>query len=155
MRIELVDAEVRLPGCPPRRFTRHVLLPAGDVVTVHAGAVDARFHPDTHYPRVSPEQRRPLARERRSISLYQRVAEAQRDGVAAVQREFPRILAAQRNSETRDASAATDGASADWLLRWMLLEVLVKVGTAGWLAREIREELGRLELDHPLLREAS
>jgi phenylalanine-4-hydroxylase len=146
MRIELGDAELRLPACPPRRLSRHVLLPAGEVVTAHAGAVDARFHPDTAFPGVYvPVPRRPRARERRSIALYGRIEAAVRGGRVAMRDEFPRILAAQRSSEPLVPRPAGDGERVDWLLRWVLLDGLVETNAHVRLTHELRNELERLE----------
>jgi phenylalanine-4-hydroxylase len=148
MRIELGGAELRLPGCAPRWLRRYVLLPAGDVITAHAGAVDARFHADTAFSGVLvPVPRRPRAPERRTIALYQRAEAVLRSGRGAMRDEFPRIFAALKHSESRAPREAGDAANLDWLLRWVLLEGLVTMGADVRLARELRDELERLEVD--------
>jgi len=148
MRIELADVELRLPGQPSRRSSRYVLLPAGDVVTAHAGAVDARFHADTTFATLpAPPERHRSARERRSISLYARAETALREGRPAIRDEFRRILATLRRHEAGAAGDAPDVANVDWLLRWVLLEGLVTARVDARLAHDVRSELERLEVE--------
>jgi hypothetical protein len=134
-KIELSAARLELPGRAPLELPRYVLLAAGDVIGAQAGAVDGAYHPDTEFsltrvpkPRVLPE------RERALLGLYEQAAGAHAEGAAALTQAFPRIAAGlERDSPD------------EWLLRWNLLESLLKVGPAGALGNQLRAELERLE----------
>jgi phenylalanine-4-hydroxylase len=148
MRLEMSDVELRLPGCAPRKLSRHVLIPAGDVITAHAGAVDARFYVDTAFSRaLVPAPRHRLARERRTIALYAQAEAALRGGRLAMRDEFPRILAILKRTESQERGGVREAAHVDWLLRWVLLEGLIKTSADARLADALREELQRLEVD--------
>jgi phenylalanine-4-hydroxylase len=135
MHLELSHARVALPGLAPRDLARFVLLSAGDVVAAHAGSVDSRYYPDTPFssarvpkPRVLP------AAERALLKLYERAERAHREGAPSMHLVFPRIL------------AALDSAYSDeWLLRWNLLESLLKQNATGPLSRTLNDQLERLE----------
>jgi hypothetical protein len=68
------------------------------------------------------------------LTLYQQAARAHRAGRLALEAEFPRIV-------TRLEQDFPD----EWLLRWNLLESLLKAGAAGPLGSRLREELELLE----------
>jgi phenylalanine-4-hydroxylase len=106
------------------------------VRTAAAGAVDGFFTPTALSETTVPKPRRFDAAGRERIMLYERATTAWRErtgqGVAA---EFERIL------------AHLDRAFPDeWLLRWNLLESLVKLGERRDLASRLEADLERLEL---------
>jgi len=69
------------------------------------------------------------------LRLYQQAERAHNRGVPAMAAEFPRIHAAL----TREAPR-------EWLLRWNLLESLLRTGAAPELTEVLRQELEQLEL---------
>lgn len=130
------DARIAFPGAPPRPQARYRMLAAGDAVTARAGAVDPSYHPETEFSSV----RIPLpgaldAESARLLTLYERAERAHRSGRTAVAATFPLIHASLERDHPRE-----------WLLRWNLLESLIKVGAAGELAASLRSELERLEI---------
>ena len=136
MHLELTDAKLTFPGVAPRELAHYTLLAAGDVVTARAGAVDTRYYPDTPFssqrvpkPRTLPE------RERALLTLYERAQRAHRAGPADIAQSFPAIHAALQDEYPQE-----------WLLRWNLLESLLKVGERSALAKTLRTELERLEV---------
>ena len=140
MHAELSDAWLTLPGKPRRHVGRYALIAAGDVVSVHAGAVDPAFHAAGAGPsaRVPRPRARPAA-ERRLLELYERAEAAHRAGGAPILGEFCTIL------------AELDRAYPDeWLLRWNMLESLLKSRDDGPITRSLRTALERLEVqfDH-------
>lgn len=136
--VDWEDARIARPGCAPRDYPRYRMLAAGDVVTACAGAVDPGYHAETVYSsirvpaagRVDPEFARILA-------LYDSAERAHRSGVAAVGATFPLIHSALERDHP-----------GEWLLRWNLLESLIKAGAAGSLADSLRAELERLEVSY-------
>jgi phenylalanine-4-hydroxylase len=136
LRLDLSAATLELPGRPAREFARYTLVPLGDFVTAHAGAVDPRYHLDTAYSSARvPRARRLPTREQQLLALYDRARSAHRTGLQEMETEFPRV------------SAMLDRDFPDeWLLRWNMLESLLKVGYAGPLAAGLRAELERLEV---------
>jgi len=140
MHVELRGARLALPGLPPRELARFVLFSAGDIVTAQAGAVDPRYYPDTPFSSVRvPKPRVFPATERALVKLYENAQHAHGEGSASMQVAFPRIL------------AALDLAYPDeWLLRWNLLESLLKRSAIGPLSRTLNDQLERLEdrFDH-------
>jgi phenylalanine-4-hydroxylase len=139
MHVELADARVSLPGRAPLALPRTALVAAGAFVGAHAGAADARALPDTSYSGVRVPKPRTLGEpERRMLGLFERAERAHAGGATAVAAEFPALHAALERDEPRE-----------WLLRWNLLESLLKLGDgAGPLARTLRAELERLEDDY-------
>jgi hypothetical protein len=139
MLLELAAARLTLPGAPPQELARYLLLAAGDVVTVHAGAVDARYYPDTPFSPVRvPRPRAFPADERAMIDLYERAEGAYRGGSPVIAEEFSRVHAALQRDFPRE-----------WLLRWNMLESLRKVpaaGTLATLAQTLWDELEHLEI---------
>jgi phenylalanine-4-hydroxylase len=133
--VELGAARLELPGRAPLELPRYVLLAAGDVLGAQAGAIDGAYHPDTDFSHVRvPKSRRLPERERALLGLYEQAGRAHGEGAPALAAEFPGI-AARLELEYPD----------EWLLRWNLLESLLKVGDPGALGRELRSELERLE----------
>jgi phenylalanine-4-hydroxylase len=136
MLLELGPARLTLPGAPPRDVARYVLLATGDVVTAHAGAVDPRYHPDTPFSPVRvPRPRAYPPGERAVLDLYERAEGAYRAGAQAMAEVFPPIHAAL----DRDFPE-------EWLLRWNLLESVLREAPKGALAQTLWAELERLEV---------
>jgi hypothetical protein len=136
MHLELTDARLTFPGVAPRELAHYTLLAAGDVITAHAGAIDTRYYPDTPFssqrvpkPRTVPE------RERALLTLYERAQRAHRAGPADIAQSFPAIHAVLQRDYPQE-----------WLLRWNLLESLLKVGERSALTTTLRTELERLEV---------
>jgi phenylalanine-4-hydroxylase len=108
-------------------------------VTAHAGASDPEYHPPTERRAVRvPKPRRLPPHEAELLSLYERAQRVLRGGsTAAVRAEFERAhqkLAAEYEGE--------------WLLRWNLLESLLKLGEKDTLSRTLSEELEALEVSY-------
>jgi phenylalanine-4-hydroxylase len=136
MVVELGEARLTLPGAPPRDVARYALLATGDVVTAHAGAVDAKYHSDTSFSEVRVPRPRALPPEERAVlELYERAERAHRAGAQATADVFPRVH-----------EALERGFPDEWLLRWNLLESLLRTAPAAPLARALRRELERLEV---------
>ena len=138
--IELSDARLSFPGRPAEDRTRYALVAAGDVVTAHAGAVDQKFHPETVLSPIRvPRPRALRGQELALLALYERSEDAHRRGIDGVRSEFP-LVAASLDRDFPD----------EWLLRWNLLESLLKAGDDGPLSRSLRADLERLEVafDH-------
>jgi phenylalanine-4-hydroxylase len=140
MYVDFEEARLALPNRAQRHLPEYRLLASGRVETAHAGAADPAYYPDlaapslrVPKPRVLPESDRILA------GLFEQAEQAHRRGASAVAHAFPRIHEALERSHPEE-----------WLLRWNMLESLLKVGDAGPLARALRGELERLEvrLDH-------
>jgi hypothetical protein len=136
--VEWRDAHVRRPGAPPRDYARYPMLAAGAAVTARAGAVDPRHHGDTRFS--SKRVPAPVPGDgasARLLGLYERAEGAYRAGASAIAAVFPSV----------HATLARDYPD-EWLLRWNLLETLLKVGGDGDLARSLRAELERLEVGY-------
>jgi phenylalanine-4-hydroxylase len=133
--VELADAHVSLPGRAPLELARYVLLAAGNVRGAQAGAIDGEYHPDTAFSLVKvPKARRLPERELSLLALYERAGSAHAAGAHALGAEFPSV-AARLDNDYPD----------EWLLRWNLLESLIKIGDSGALARKLWAELEQLE----------
>jgi phenylalanine-4-hydroxylase len=110
---------------------------AARVTTARAGAPDG-FYPPTEPSTVTvPKPRTFEAAQRALIGLYERGREASRTlGGATLAREYESIVA-RLDAEYPD----------DWLLRWNLLESLVKAGERGGaLAERLERDLEALEI---------
>ena len=128
VRLELADRAVELP--------RYRLFAAGEPLTAHAGAVDPSYHGETAFPGVRVPKPRALPDvERELLSLYERAARAHAEGAPAMAREFPRVH-----------DALVRSFPDEWLLRWNLLESLLKAKDTGAFATTLRAELERLEV---------
>lgn len=135
--LELANARLTLPGRPLETRRRFVMMAAGDVAGAHAGAIDPRFHPDTAFSAtLVPKPRALTEAEGQMLRLYQQAERAHNRGAPAMLEEFPRVLAAL----TREAPG-------EWLLRWNLLESLLRVRAGAELAEKLRRELEQLEVD--------
>jgi phenylalanine-4-hydroxylase len=107
---------------------------AGDFVTARAGASDAAFYPPTPRSRLRvPKSRRLPDREAHLLALYERAVRAAGEG-GSVLAEFDRIEAHLEESFPDE-----------WLLRWNLLESLLKAGHKGELFARLKQELEALE----------
>jgi phenylalanine-4-hydroxylase len=107
---------------------------AGEFVTARAGASDPAFYPPTpRSPIRVPKSRRLPDREAHLLALYERAVRAAREG-GSVLTEFERIEA---HLEERFPD--------EWLLRWNLLESLLKAGQKGELFARLKQELEVLE----------
>jgi len=136
MVIELGDARLTLPGTAPRDVPHYALLATGDALTAHAGAVDATYHADTPFSLVRVPRRRDLpAGERAVLDLYERAQGAFRAGPRAMADAFSRVHALLERDHPRE-----------WLLRWNMLESLLKVMPADALVPVLRGDLERIEL---------
>ena len=106
-------------------------------VSAHAGASDPAYHPPTERRGVRvPKPRRLPPHEAGLLSLYERAQSVLRGGsTEQVRTEFARVH--QRlGSEFQG----------EWLLRWNLLESLLKLGEKDTLSRTLSEELEALEV---------
>jgi phenylalanine-4-hydroxylase len=134
--LELEAVRLTLPDGAPRDVDRYALLATGDVVTAHAGAVDARFHADTPFSPVKvPRLRAYPPEERAMLDLYARAEQAHRGGGKAIRDVFPEVHAVL----SRDFPQ-------EWLLRWNLLESLQQVAPESPLVKLLWAELDRLEV---------
>lgn len=110
------------------------------VVTARAGAVTGFFDATPPSDAAVPRARRFRPEDRERIGLYEDAIGALRESAGGdVARRFARI-AARLDAEYPD----------EWLLRWNLLESLVKLGEKGDLPARLERSLERLELrfDH-------
>jgi phenylalanine-4-hydroxylase len=136
--VEWRDARVTRVGAPTLAYARYPMLAAGDLSTARAGAVDPAYHPDTAFSATHvPAAGRLDADGTRLLALYERAAGAHRAGTGAIVSVFPAVRAAL------DLDYPSE-----WLLRWNLLESLLKTGADGDLARALRADLERLEVAH-------
>lgn len=139
-RLDLSDVRLEIPGRRPRALPRYALIPLGEFVTAHAGAVDPRYHPDTTFSSTRvPKARRLPNREKQLLAFYESARTAHRAGLEQMDLEFPRI-----------GSLIERDYPDEWLLRWNMLESLLKAGRGGPLTSSLRAALERLELqfDH-------
>jgi len=133
--LELSDVRIALGDRPALEYAHYRLLAAGDPMTAQAGAVDPSYHGETAFPGARvPKPRSFPGVERALLGLYERAEEAHAAGSSAMAREFPRVHDELGRSFPNE-----------WLLRWNLLESLVKVRDSGELATKLRAELERLE----------
>lgn len=119
------------------RGSEYSLLVVDQLLTAHAGAVDATYHLATEpSANTVPKPRQLATRERALLSLYERAIEAFRNqagsAALAVFHDIHRELRTQFPDE--------------WLLRWNLLECLCKWGESGLFGAELERELLALEL---------
>lgn len=134
--VELGDVVLALPGAPPREFARFALVDAGDALTARAGAVDPGYYPETEFAGTRvPKPRDYSDREWALMDLYDAASLAHARGAAAVRTDFPGI-------HRKLAQSFPD----EWLLRWNLLESLLKLDVDCSLQRALVDELERLEL---------
>ncbi|HEX7668510.1 MAG TPA: aromatic amino acid hydroxylase [Polyangiaceae bacterium] len=134
---EILRGRERLFRPAPESDDRGFPLALGERVhTAAAGASDGFFMPTALSEAMVPKPRRFDATGRERIALYERATTAWRERTSAgVATEFERIL------------AHLDRAFPDeWLLRWNLLESLVKLGERADLAGRLEADLERLEL---------
>ncbi len=136
LHVELSDVRIVRPGYPALELPSYRLFAVGEPVTAHAGAVDPSYHGETAFPGVRVPKARTLpARDQVLLSLYERAAKAHAGGSGSMDRDFPEV---HRELEKSFPD--------EWLLRWNLLESLLKVRDSGALAAELKAELERLEV---------
>lgn len=111
---------------------------AGRVASARAGAVDANFYDSTGFSaEVTPSPRSFPPAERAMLELYARALAAHDQ---AMDSEMVKIFAAIHQTLQSDSPS-------DWLLRWNMLESLVKRGLQVPLTHTLRTELTVLERD--------
>jgi phenylalanine-4-hydroxylase len=136
LHLELSDVRVALPGHPAIELPSYRLLAVGEPVTAHAGAVDPSYHGETAFQGVRvPKPRAVPDGEKALLVLYERAARAHAEGSGAISREFPEVHGELVRSFPDE-----------WLLRWNLLESLLKVKDHGALSATLKAELERLEV---------
>ncbi|MFZ5896889.1 MAG: aromatic amino acid hydroxylase [Myxococcota bacterium] len=134
--LELADVSLVLPGVAPRSLPHFVLFAVGDPVSARAGAVDAGYYEQTEFSRARvPKPRTFSGTERALLDLYEQAATAHASGVLAVRAAFPRIHQALQREFPEE-----------WLLRWNMLESLLKLDSERGLSQALVDELERLEL---------
>jgi phenylalanine-4-hydroxylase len=134
--VELGDARLSMPDRAPVELSRFRLFATGEVVTAQAGAVDPSYHGETAFSGIRvPKPRAVPEGERGLLTLYERSAAAHAEGIVAMANEFPRVH-----------DALIRAYPEEWLLRWNLLESLLKVHQTGVLAESLKAELERLEV---------
>jgi phenylalanine-4-hydroxylase len=134
--LELADVRIELGDRPAVELGRYRLLAVGEPVTAQAGAVDPRYHGESAFSGARVPKSRVFSDEERAlVALYERAVRAHDEGAAAMVREFPRIHA-----------ALAERFAGEWLLRWNLLESLLKVRERGNLTAALTAELERLEV---------
>jgi phenylalanine-4-hydroxylase len=132
-------AAARHPAAGSRSQSSEELTPvvhlgAARIVSVRAGASDARYWPEADYSGVkAPMRARESARRRALRSLYERARSANGD-------------AAQTAHAMSDVETALEGEYPDeWLLRWNVLERLTHLDREPALRARLASELWRLE----------
>jgi phenylalanine-4-hydroxylase len=123
-------------GRASARLARTVTAPGERVRSAWPGALDG-FLPKTAFsPMRVPKPRTLGAAQHELLGLYEQAMEAWRDRAGTdVVPVFERLA---RELDRRHPE--------EWLLRWNLLESLVKLGQGEQLASRLREELERLEI---------
>jgi phenylalanine-4-hydroxylase len=140
MYVDLQDVQLFLPGREPHSLPEYRLLAAGELRTAHAGAIDPDYYPDLpQTPIVVPKPRVRPERDRSLLDHFDRAQGAHVAGPSAIARTFAEI----HDVLVRDYPR-------EWLLRWNMLESLLRSGPEGSLARRLRLELEDLEIafDH-------
>jgi hypothetical protein len=139
----LAQATVRVPDRPPYYDSEPYPLVFGEVVRGYAGAAHPSYHPILHAPHgLVPRPRTRSSAERQLLMLYERALESWRAQGSDVIRTFDEIHEAL-NRHFPD----------EWLLRWNLLESLLKIGSTNVLhssgqslAARVQRELEALEI---------
>lgn len=134
LHVELTGVRLELPGRAVVALAEYALVPVGDFVTAHAGAVDPTYHAETSFPDVRvPKPRTFSASERELTRLYERVAASPRS---------PDALSELTSVHAELSRAYPD----EWLLRWNLLERVLGIPAAEPFARGLAAELETLEV---------
>lgn len=129
----LKNARIELPGREPIARPSFSLLAAGKVVTAHAGAQDPSYFPDAPAPRIKvPRPRHFPESELGHRRLFEDIERAR--GSPGLETVAERIHARLRTDYPED-----------WLLRWNILESLLKTGHQGPIAESLVTELAALE----------
>lgn len=136
LQLELADAELAVPGRTPEKLSQYSLCAAGDVVRARPHAVDGAYYGETAFSSLRvPKPRQFPARERQLEQLYQRAMRAHELGGDDGAQEFARVVG------ELDADYPEE-----WLLRWNVLESLLKQRQNGALSRRLFAELEALEI---------
>ena len=132
----LAECEIRVPGREPYRPSEPLPLALGARVTsVAAGAPQGLEAPTERSHARVPKARRFAPRERDLIDLYDRALAA-----------FHTLGGRALEAACADIVARLDRAHPDeWLLRWNLIESLIKAGEGARLRGKLEAELVRLE----------
>lgn len=134
--LELRDVTISIPGAPPRERAELLLFALGDALSARAGAVDPAYYSETAFPETRvPKSRQYSEREWALMDLYEAASRAHRGGAAAVRADFPAI-------HRKLAQNFPD----EWLLRWNLLESLLKADVDPSLRAVLVAELEELEV---------
>jgi phenylalanine-4-hydroxylase len=113
------------------------LCAASEVVTAHAGALDATFFPSSEASgQRAPKPRTLAERERALLGLYERAIAAFRDHLGGSIAPAFSTIVLELDRDFAD----------EWLLRWNLLECLCKLGERGTLSATLAAELAALEV---------
>jgi phenylalanine-4-hydroxylase len=133
----LERTEIAHAGKPLARHEEpHVLALGAEVITALPGGLEG-YHPETEFSDVRvPKPSDPSAAQRQLRALYERALEAWRSRTGAeVVARFEQV-AKELDGQFPD----------DWLLRFNLLESLVKLGEGDDLAGRLERELEQLEI---------
>lgn len=132
----LAECEIRVPGREPYRAAEPLPLALGAHVTAVAAGTPTGLEPSTQRSDGSvPRSRRFAPADRDLIALYDRALVA-----------FASLRGTALERACRDIVARLDATHPDeWLLRWNLLESLIKAREGARLRGKLRAELGRLE----------
>lgn len=130
-RHELTESQIR------RQFERLPPTLGAAVRSVRAGAVDPAYHPPSEFSKVTIPRPRSFGAERRALlTLYERALAVLRTSRPAdIVAEFERI---HDELEARSPD--------EWLLRWNLLESLLRLESGEALAARLQSELVALEI---------
>jgi hypothetical protein len=136
----LANAELGSVALAPERHAT-LLLPIGQYRTAFAGAAHSSYYPKTD-PRNSlvPRSRHQKPSRRELEQLYSEALTTWRQAVGS-----DIVPLFEKMHQTLEAHFPNE-----WLLRWNLLESLLKLGYQGKLVPQLEEELERLEIrfDH-------
>jgi phenylalanine-4-hydroxylase len=135
--IVLADCEVTWRGQPLLRTTEpYPLALTGHVVTAHARPPQG-YYPDTQLAATQvPKPRQLDAAQRELVTLYEQA-------LSALSRAFGSDVVPELERVHR---ALCERHPEEWLLRWNLLESLVKLGAGGATTAQLARELSQLEL---------
>ncbi len=113
------------------------MLLTNGVSAVRAGSSDPTYHPPTELPQIRvPRPRSPEERERVLLELYERALAVLHSEVGAHVVPVFAAIHAELQLHFKD----------DWLLRWNLLESLLKLRFDGALSKTLKAELEALEI---------
>jgi phenylalanine-4-hydroxylase len=133
---ELADVSLSIPGKPRQELPHFMLFVADEVITARAGAIDSGYYEETEFSGTRvPKPREYSERDWALMDLYEAASQAHSRGAASVRTDFPLIH-----------DKLVQSFSEEWLLRWNMLESLLKVGVGPSLQSALVAELEALEL---------